>query len=71
MLILILNKMFFSPSRKSPLSTGAFTDDNIFPVGDPELAGVPLVQVEDVQVLEDGGGAAGVSDLGPAPSPPT
>ena len=49
------------------LGTSTFTDYDIFPVCDPEFGRVHLVQVQDVQVLEGGGAAAGALDLGPGP----
>ena len=52
-----------------PLSTGAFTDDDIFPVRDPELAGISLVQVEDIEVLPVCRGAAGIFNFGSPPPP--
>ena len=50
-------------------SASTLADYDTFPIGDPQLGGVLLVQVEDVHVLEGGRGAASLLDLRPPPPP--
>ena len=66
--------VFYPPPflQERDLSTGALTDNNVFPVCHSQLAGVSLVQVKDIEVLEDSRGTAGILYRGsPASPPPT
>ena len=56
---------FFRPTLlRQFLRTGAFTDDNVFPVGNSQFGWIQFIQMEDVHVLKLRRSAAGILDLG-------